>query len=126
MTRAKAAKPDAASKELRALLDGRPIVLVGMMGAGKSTVGRRLAARLGLKFIDSDTEIEKAAGMSISDMFETHGEPEFRAGEARVLGAARVGGEPDGERAAADEVGGAREDLGRRHAAGGRLATRSR
>lgn len=71
--------------ELLALLDGRPIVLVGMMGAGKTTVGRRLAARLGRTFLDSDEEIETAAGMSIEDIFARHGEPEFRAGEARVI-----------------------------------------
>jgi shikimate kinase len=66
-------------------LGARSIVLVGMMGAGKSTIGRRLAARLGVAFVDADAEIEKAAGMSISDIFATRGEPEFRAGEARVI-----------------------------------------
>lgn len=70
---------------LLALLAGRPIVLVGMMGAGKTTVGRRLAARLGRHFLDSDEEIETAAGMSIEDIFAKHGEAEFRAGEARVI-----------------------------------------
>jgi len=63
----------------------RPIVLVGMMGSGKSTVGRRLAKRLGLPFIDSDAEIEQAAGRSISDIFEEFGEDEFRSGERRVM-----------------------------------------
>jgi shikimate kinase len=67
------------------LLSGRPIVLVGMMGAGKTTVGRRLAARLGRTFLDSDEEIETAANMKIDDIFATHGEAEFRAGEARVV-----------------------------------------
>jgi shikimate kinase len=71
--------------ELNALLGGRPIVLVGMMGAGKTTVGRRLAARLGRHFVDSDEEVEKAAGMSIEDIFASHGEADFRAGEARVI-----------------------------------------
>src|SRR5271169_3146557 len=63
----------------------RSIVLVGMMGAGKSSVGRRLAARLGIPFVDADTEIESAAGMTIPEIFEKHGEPYFRAGEARVI-----------------------------------------
>lgn len=76
---------DAQKEELLALLAGRPIVLVGMMGAGKTTVGRRLAARLGRHFADSDEEVEKAAGMSIEDIFAAHGEADFRAGEVRVI-----------------------------------------
>jgi shikimate kinase len=76
---------DAQKDELLALLAGRPIVLVGMMGAGKTTVGRRLAARLGRRFADSDEEVEKAAGMSIEDIFAAHGEADFRAGEVRVI-----------------------------------------
>ena len=76
---------DAHKDELNALLDGRPIVLVGMMGAGKTTVGRRLATRLGRHFVDSDEEIEKAAGMTIEDIFAAHGEADFRAGEVRVI-----------------------------------------
>jgi shikimate kinase len=71
--------------EILAALGTRLIVLVGMMGAGKSTIGRRLAARLGVPFIDADSEIEAAAGMSIPDIFEAHGEPHFRDGEARVI-----------------------------------------
>lgn len=71
--------------ELQRLLAGRPLVLVGMMGAGKTTVGRRLANRLGRHFVDSDEEIETAAGMSIEDIFATHGESDFRAGEVRVI-----------------------------------------
>ena len=63
----------------------RPIVLVGMMGAGKSTVGRRLAQRLRRRFADADDEIERAAGMAISDIFERFGEPYFRDGERRVI-----------------------------------------
>src|ERR1700693_767148 len=66
-------------------LGSRSIVLVGMMGAGKSSVGRRLAARLGLAFVDADTEIESAAGMTIAEIFAKHGEPYFRAGEKRVI-----------------------------------------
>ena len=66
-------------------LGSRSIVLVGMMGAGKSSIGRRLAGRLGIPFIDADTEIESAAGMTIPEIFEKHGEPYFRAGEARVI-----------------------------------------
>ena len=71
--------------EILAALGKRLIVLVGMMGAGKSTIGRRLAARLGLPFVDADTEIEAAAGMTIPEIFELHGEPHFRDGEARVI-----------------------------------------
>ena len=60
-------------------------MLVGLMGAGKSTVGRRLAMRLGLPFVDADAEIEAAAGMSIPDIFDRFGEPYFRDGERRVI-----------------------------------------
>lgn len=63
----------------------RPIVLVGLMGAGKSTVGRRLAARLDLPFVDADNEIEEAAGMPITEIFERFGESYFRDGERRVI-----------------------------------------
>jgi shikimate kinase len=70
---------------IAAALGRRSVVLVGMMGAGKSTIGRRLAARLRLPFLDADTEIEAAAGMTIADIFEIHGEPHFRDGEARVI-----------------------------------------
>jgi shikimate kinase len=63
----------------------RSIVLVGMMGVGKSSVGRRLAARLSIPFVDADSEIEKAAGMTIPEIFARHGEPYFRSGEARVI-----------------------------------------
>jgi shikimate kinase len=66
-------------------LDQRSIVLVGLMGAGKSTVGRRLAAALHLPFFDADQEIETAAGCTISDFFERYGEPAFRDGERRVI-----------------------------------------
>src|SRR6202035_285263 len=78
--------------EIAAALGTRSIVLVGMMGAGKSTIGRRLSVRLRLPFLDADTEIEAAAGMSIPDIFETHGEPHFRDGEARVIARLLDGG----------------------------------
>ncbi len=71
--------------EITAALGTRSIVLVGMMGAGKSTIGRRLSGRLRLPFLDADVEIEAAAVMSIPEIFETHGEPYFRDGEARVI-----------------------------------------
>ena len=63
----------------------RTIALVGLMGAGKSTVGRRLAEKVGRDFFDSDDEIEKAAGLSVTDIFNIHGEDEFRRGEQQVL-----------------------------------------
>lgn len=78
--------------EILAALGARLVVLVGMMGAGKSTVGRRLAARLHLPFIDADGEIEAAAGMSIPEIFEAHGEGHFRDGEARVIARLLEGG----------------------------------
>ncbi len=74
------------------LLGSRSIVLVGMMGVGKSSIGRRLAARLGVPFVDADAEIEKAAGMSIADIFARHGEADFRSGEARVIARLLDGG----------------------------------
>lgn len=70
---------------LIAALGRRSIVLVGMMGSGKSSIGRRLAARLSIPFVDADAEIEAAAGMTIPEIFDKHGEPYFRAGEARVI-----------------------------------------
>jgi shikimate kinase/3-dehydroquinate synthase len=63
----------------------RSIVLVGLMGAGKTAIGKRLAARLGLPFFDADQEIEAAAGMTVAEIFERHGEPHFRAGEKKVI-----------------------------------------
>jgi shikimate kinase len=84
-----AARPEAA---VMAALGRRSIVLVGMMGAGKSSIGRRVAIRLGIPFVDADAEIEKAAGMSISDIFVIRGEGEFRAGEARVVARLLEGG----------------------------------
>lgn len=63
----------------------KPVVLIGMMGAGKTTVGRRLAPLLRLPFADADEEIERAAGMTVADLFELHGEESFRRGEAQVI-----------------------------------------
>ena len=73
-------------------LGPRSIVLVGMMGVGKSSIGRRLGARLGVPFVDADGEIEKAAGMTIADIFARHGEAYFRNGEARVIARLLEGG----------------------------------
>lgn len=80
----------APTRDLRAValvqaLGRRPIVLVGLMGCGKTSTGRCLARRLGLEFVDADTEIERAADMSISEIFERHGEAYFRDGERRVM-----------------------------------------
>ena len=82
-----AAPANASTQEadITAALGRRSIVLVGMMGAGKSTIGRRLGVRLRLPFLDADVEIEAAHRMSIPEIFETHGEPYFRDGEARVI-----------------------------------------
>ena len=79
-----------ASAAVLAALGSRSIVLVGMMGVGKSSIGRRLAARLGIPFVD--TEVEKAAGMSITDIFAHRGEADFRSGEARVIARLLDGG----------------------------------
>ncbi|MCP8938696.1 shikimate kinase [Alsobacter sp. SYSU M60028] len=76
---------EADNAAIKAALGARSIVLVGMMGAGKSSVGRRLAGRLGLPFADADTEIERAAGMSIPEIFAARGEADFRDGERRVI-----------------------------------------
>jgi shikimate kinase len=70
---------------IRSSIADRSIVLVGLMGAGKSTVGRRLAERLNLPFVDADHEIERAAGKSIPEIFADHGEAYFRDGERRVI-----------------------------------------
>ena len=74
------------------VLGKRSVVLVGMMGAGKSSIGKRLAARLGIPFVDADAEIEAAAGMTISEIFARHGESYFRTGEARVIARLLDGG----------------------------------
>ena len=69
----------------------RTVALVGMMGAGKTSIGKRLAARLDVPFADADHEIEEAAGMSVAEIFAKYGEPYFRDGERRVI--ARLLGE---------------------------------
>jgi len=73
------------ARRLTAALGGRAVVLVGIMGCGKSSVGRRLAQALDLPFVDADTEIEAAANLTIAEIFAQHGEPYFRAGEQRVI-----------------------------------------
>ena len=73
------------TETVRQRLGARPIVLVGLMGAGKTSVGRRLAEKLGIPFVDADHEIERAAGKTIKDIFAEHGEPYFREGERRVI-----------------------------------------
>ena len=70
---------------VKRLLDGRSIVLIGLMGAGKSSVGRRLAQKLAMPFVDADAEIEMAAGKSITEIFTDHGEAYFRDGERKVI-----------------------------------------
>src|SRR5271163_2727426 len=87
-----AIKNDANGAAILPLLGHRSIVLIGMMGVGKSSIGRRLGVRLGIPFVDADAEIEKAAGMSIADIFSRHGEADFRSGEARVIARLLEGG----------------------------------
>lgn len=70
---------------VRTALKGMNIVFVGMMGSGKSAIGKRLAANLDLPFVDADSEIEEAAGMSITDIFDCFGEEQFRSGERKVI-----------------------------------------
>ena len=79
------ATPPVSAAAILTQLGSRSIVLVGMMGVGKSSIGRRLGVRLGVPFVDADAEIETAAGMSIADIFARHGEAYFRSGEARVI-----------------------------------------
>ncbi len=86
------AKATAVTAAILTRLGRRSIVLVGMMGVGKSSIGRRLGARLGIPFVDADAEIERAAGMSIVDIFARHGEADFRSGEARVIARLLEGG----------------------------------
>ncbi len=92
-TASQAAASISREADIATALGTRSVVLVGMMGAGKSTIGRRLASRLRLPFLDADTEIEAAhAGMTIPEIFATHGEPYFRDGEARVIARLLDGG----------------------------------
>jgi shikimate kinase len=77
---------------IREALAARSIVLIGLMGAGKTAVGRRLANRLDLPFTDADSEIELAAGQTVSELFAEHGEPYFRQGESRVIARLLQGG----------------------------------
>lgn len=77
--------PKSPTPAVPASIRDRSIVLVGLMGSGKSTIGRRLAQRLGMRFADADDEIERAAGMTISDIFSRFGETHFRDGERRVI-----------------------------------------
>ncbi|HEX5779313.1 MAG TPA: shikimate kinase [Xanthobacteraceae bacterium] len=86
MNKAAEQVPQGVAEELRARLGQRTIALVGMPGSGKSSIGRRLAPRLGLIFVDADAKIEEAAGgMTVAEIFTAHGEAEFRALEARVI-----------------------------------------
>ncbi len=78
-------EPSSLQLTMPASVAGRSIVLIGLMGAGKTSIGRRLAARLGLLFRDADAEIELAAGCSIPELFRRYGEPDFRDGERRVI-----------------------------------------
>jgi len=82
----------AADRAVAEALGARSVVLVGMMGAGKSSIGRKLAQMLEIPFVDADTEIEAAAGMTIPEIFSGHGEPYFRSGEARVIARLLEGG----------------------------------
>ncbi len=88
----KRADKDAKSKLIRANLGMRSLVLIGLMGAGKTAIGRRLAKQLNVGFVDADTEIERAAGKSISDFFADHGETHFRDGERKVIARLLKGG----------------------------------
>ena len=84
---AKSEKSGGGERETRLVsaLNGRPIIMIGLMGAGKTTIGRRLASRLSIPFRDADHEIEAAANMSVADIFAEHGESHFRDGEKRVI-----------------------------------------
>ena len=81
-----AAAPETATRALLDKLGERPIIFVGLMGAGKTAIGKRVAQSLGLAFVDSDAEIQTVSRMTIPDLFAQYGEPEFRALEQRVIG----------------------------------------
>jgi shikimate kinase len=81
----RSAADDQAAAAIPAALGSRSIVMVGLMGCGKSSIGRRLASRLDIPFVDADDEIEAAAGMSIPEIFAAHGEAHFRDGERKVI-----------------------------------------
>ncbi|MFP3920762.1 MAG: shikimate kinase [Dichotomicrobium sp.] len=83
---------EATIRSIRQGLGARSIVLIGLMGAGKSAIGRRLGKRLGLPFVDADKEIEAAAGKTINEIFAEHGEDYFRDGERRVIARLLDGG----------------------------------
>lgn len=85
--------PTAAAQPYTGPTIDRPIVLVGLMGVGKTTVGRRLAVRLGIAFVDADDEIQRAAGLKVAEIFERFGEAHFRDGERRVI-ARLIAGKP--------------------------------
>ena len=86
------ATQDEAAASVRSWLGTRSVVMVGLMGCGKSSVGRRLAAALDVAFVDADEEIETAARMTIPEIFSLHGEDYFRNGERRVIGRLLAGG----------------------------------
>lgn len=85
MARTRTAGPEPIEAKVARLLGGRMLVMIGMMGAGKSSIGRRLANRLNMPFADADSEIELAANATIPEIFERHGEVYFRDGERRVI-----------------------------------------
>lgn len=85
-------EPGSLEASVRERLGARSVVLVGIMGAGKTSVGRRLGQRLALGFVDADAEIERAAGLTIPEIFAAHGEAFFRAGERRVVARLLEGG----------------------------------
>ena len=78
-------QPSPPAPEIPAALTGKSVVLVGLMGAGKTCIGKRLARKLGMDFVDADAEIEAAADRSVSEIFAEFGEQEFRDGERRVI-----------------------------------------